>query len=106
MKRGGYCVIEAGSGEEALFIAEKTKRIDLLLTDVVMPGMTGPRLVEVLQQNGKDATVLFMSGYDRDLIGPKASEINFLPKPFTPSALLDKVHEILRSVRAISRSIK
>ena len=101
LKRGGYCVTEAGGGEEALAIAEKTTRIDLLLTDVVMPGMTGPKLVEVLQQNGKQPTVLFMSGYDRELIGPRAADINFLPKPFTPSALLEEVHEILRAVKLL-----
>ena len=105
LKRGGYCVTEAGGGEEALAIAEKTTRIDLLLTDVVMPGMTGPKLVEVLQQNGKQPTVLFMSGYDRELIGPRAADINFLPKPFTPSALLEEVHEILRAVKAPLRTL-
>ena len=53
--------------------------------------------LESLEQNGKDPTVLFISGYDREFIGAKASDINFLPKPFTPTALLDKVHETLRA---------
>jgi CheY-like chemotaxis protein len=104
LERAGYQVTESSSGDEALSIAANAERIDLLLTDVVMPGITGPKLVELLRQSGKEPTVLFMSGYDRNLIGPKASEINFLPKPFTPTELIDKVHEILRSGKGTRRT--
>ena len=95
LERAGYKVVEAPSGKDALRVSEEIPRIDLLLTDVVMPGMTGPQLVEKLQSQGKVDTVLFMSGYAQELIGKKASDIKFLPKPFTPSALLAKVQEVL-----------
>jgi signal transduction histidine kinase len=102
LKRAGYYVLEAGSGKEALSIAVDATRIDLLLTDVVMPGMTGPQLLEILKQNGKDPTTLFMSGYDRELIGKRASDLNFLPKPFTPNELLGKVYELLGAGQPIA----
>jgi signal transduction histidine kinase len=97
LKRAGYKVVEAASGKDALRLCEEIPRVDLLVTDVVMPGMTGPQLVERLQSSGKVGTVLFMSGYAQELIGKKASDIKFLPKPFTPSALLAKVQEVLGS---------
>jgi two-component system cell cycle sensor histidine kinase/response regulator CckA len=95
LERSGYRVLEAASGKDALRIAGEAQHIDLLLTDVVMPGMTGPQLVEKLHEQGKIDVVLFMSGYARELIGRGASEIRFLPKPFTPNALLAKVQEVL-----------
>jgi len=103
LKRAGYRVLEAASGKDALEIAKGAQGIDLLLTDVVMQGMTGPQLVESLQPEGRIATVLFMSGYARDLIGKNAAHINFLPKPFTPNALLDKVHEVLSARSRVPR---
>jgi signal transduction histidine kinase len=95
LERAGFSVMEAGCGKDALGISEKVAQIDLLLTDVVMPGMTGPQLVENLRQNGKVRTVLFMSGYAQELIGKAAADIQFLQKPFTPNTLLAKIQEVL-----------
>ncbi len=92
----GYRVLEAANGEEALTLATG-QRIDLLLTDVVMPGMSGPELVTRLRATRPELAVLYMSGYDRDLIDQKTLErtASFLPKPFTPRALLARVVELL-----------
>src|SRR5207248_8018183 len=61
----GYRVLEAGTGKDALSILAQAKRIDLLLTDIVMPGMNGPELVEAARKNRRNLIALFMSGYDR-----------------------------------------
>jgi CheY-like chemotaxis protein len=103
LKRAGYRVLEARNGSDALSIVEDIPQIDLLLTDVVMPGMTGPQLVESLQQQGAVHTVLFMSGYAQELAGCGTSEITFLPKPFTPNSLLDKIHEVLGAGKRCAR---
>ncbi|GEM_PF-3136516 len=99
LARSGYAVLTAGTGAEALRLcAERGGRIDLLLSDVVMPGMSGPALVERLREIGPDLSVLFMSGYaggetqQLEGIGPDAA---FLEKPFTHEALTEKVREAL-----------
>jgi signal transduction histidine kinase/ActR/RegA family two-component response regulator len=94
----GYAVIEAASGEEALIKSQQSPAsIDLVLTDVVMAGMNGPDLVARLHKAQPEMAVLYMSGYNRELIDPKALErtASFLPKPFTPEALLSRVAESL-----------
>ncbi len=103
LNRHGYEVIEAANGEEALAICrEHPARIDLLITDVMMPRMGGPELVERLRQQGLDMKVLYVSGYTDD---PKIYAGKFPPgtalleKPFTLTALLDKVREVLGSPR-------
>jgi two-component system cell cycle sensor histidine kinase/response regulator CckA len=93
----GYTVLEAEHPDKAIQIAQQhSGPIDLLLTDVVMPGMNGRTLVERLTQNWPHLKVVYMSGYSgfthRDLLD---SEANFLPKPFTRDALLRKLHEVL-----------
>lgn len=93
----GYTVLEAEHPDKAIQIAQQhSGPIDLLLTDVVMPGMNGRTLVERLTQNRPHLKVVYMSGYSgfthRDLLD---SEANFLPKPFTRDALLRKLHEVL-----------
>ncbi len=93
---GGYHVIDAANGEEALTRAGEHQPIDLVLTDVVMPGVNGPELVRRLRARRPDIAVLFMSGYDRDLINPGVlgRNVAFLPKPFTPRTLLAKIREL------------
>jgi two-component system cell cycle sensor histidine kinase/response regulator CckA len=98
LKNGGYTVIEANNGGSALAAYEKNKhKIDLVLTDVVMPQMSGFELGERLAEKAPDLPVLYMSGYRDNPIGngpghlPKA----FLNKPFTPDTLLAKVREVL-----------
>jgi two-component system cell cycle sensor histidine kinase/response regulator CckA len=98
LNNGGYTVMEAAHGNAALSIYEKNShKIDLLLTDVVMPQMNGFELGEQLSLKNPDLQILYMSGY-RDSPAnrppgepPKA----FLNKPFTPDSLLAKVREVL-----------
>lgn len=95
----GYDVIVADNGEDALTTARTRARIDLLVTDLIMPRMSGAELARQLQNEHPDLPVLYMSGYlDDDLLHRdlKPSQ-NLLAKPFTPSQLERRVHEILRN---------
>lgn len=95
----GYRVIEAVNGAEAIEICEKDNlKIDLLLTDVVMPQMNGRELWERLSLACPQIKVLFTSGYTDDIVvhnGIKNDETNFLQKPFSIDALMRKVREVL-----------
>ena len=96
----GYRVLEAASAEAALTICENINgtRIDLLLTDVVMPGMSGNEMSKILLARQPDLPVVYMSGYTDDAIvqhGVLEAGINFLQKPFSPGALASKVREVL-----------
>jgi PAS domain S-box-containing protein len=98
LRDSGYDVIEAGSGEEALRLAgECLGRIDLLLTDVVMPGMNGRELADRLAQIRPGTRVVFMSGYTEDVILQRgvSGDRAFLAKPFTPPMLARSVREAL-----------
>jgi PAS domain S-box-containing protein len=99
LRARGYTVLEAGTGEEALALAERhAGRIDLLLTDVVMPRLSGARLAERLAPQRPEMKVLFVSGYtDTALLrhGVQHGEVDCLLKPFTPEDLARKVREVL-----------
>ena len=99
LKPLGYQILEAAGAREAQRIcAEREKRIDLLLTDVVMPETTGPALATELGKVRPDMEVLFMSGYSRSMMerhGAFDPKVHFLEKPFAPDALVRKVRDVL-----------
>jgi PAS domain S-box-containing protein len=101
LRSSGYDVLEAASGEEAIRIAgEHPRPIDMLLSDVVMPGVTGGEVSARLSASRPEMKTLFVSGYPEDTIGKKRlldGNAPFLGKPFTPGELLRKIREILGS---------
>ena len=102
--RAGFTVIEAQRPEEAIALAARHDGpIHLILTDVVMPGMSGRVMVEKLVARRPDARILFMSGYTDDALAPlgvAAGDVAFLHKPFTPRQLADRVREVLDAAGA------
>ncbi|MFC1521850.1 ATP-binding protein [Elusimicrobiota bacterium] len=101
LRNYGYKLIEAESAEQALQIAKDYKeKIHLLLTDVVLPGMSGRQLAESFVSLYPDVPVLYMSGYTENAIlhhGALDQGIHFLQKPLSPDLLLQKLREILDS---------
>ena len=97
----GYKVLEAGNGREALLVSEAHRgEIDLLLTDVIMPKMSGRDLGERIRLQRPGLRILYMSGYTDDAIlrhGVLENGIPFLQKPFTPEGLARMVREVLDS---------
>ena len=99
LEENGYQVITAGSGEEALALVRgREGRIDLVVTDVVMPGMSGREVVDALRRNLPGLRALFVSGYTQDAIAQRGvldSGVEFLQKPFTPATLAVRVRVVL-----------
>jgi len=99
LERLGYKVLQARNGAEAIVLAQGYgDRIDLLLTDVVMPGMNGAELARQLVLHHPEGKVLFTSGYTDDAIvrhGILKEGVSFIGKPYTPSALAKKVRGVL-----------
>jgi len=97
----GYKVLEATSGREALRLCGQNDfPIHLLLTDVVMPEMSGRELANQLAPLHPQMRVLYMSGYTDDTIvhhGVLEEGINFMQKPFTPDQLVTRVREVLNA---------
>jgi len=95
----GYTVLEAASGSTALEkVEEHDGSIDVVLTDVIMPGMSGPDLVRQLINDRPALRVIYMSGYTQDEVlhhGVRQDAASFLEKPMTPGALVAKVREVL-----------
>jgi PAS domain S-box-containing protein len=95
--RHGYQVLTAENGQHALEVSREFHgNIDLLVTDIVMAGMSGPDLARRLESTNRVTSVLYMSGYAGDaVLGTGESGVAFLQKPFTPAALTQKVREVL-----------
>jgi CheY-like chemotaxis protein len=99
LEESGYVVMSAGGGEEAINFANQHKdRIDLLITDVVMPKISGKEVAAQLKKIHPETKVLFMSGYTDEAIvhhGIVDSDIAFIQKPFSQNALAQKIREVL-----------
>jgi two-component system, cell cycle sensor histidine kinase and response regulator CckA len=91
-------VLEAGSAEEALaLLKDPDLRIDVIVSDVVMPGQDGPTWVRIAKKDRPDVKVVFVSGYAEETFSREFGEIDgaqFLPKPFTLSKLIQTVHDL------------
>jgi PAS domain S-box-containing protein len=100
LEEEGYLILQAGNGLDAIAVAERHRGdIDLLLTDVVMPRMSGPELAQKMRGLRPGLEVLFMSGYnDSRLVhrGMEEANVNLLVKPFSPDDLVMKVGELTR----------
>lgn len=101
LQHAGYSVVCAGSGQEALDLAAREScQFDLLLTDVIMPGMSGPGLADTLQRDFPGMKVLYMSGYTDDALanhGVLTPGIALIMKPFTMAQLTAKVRAVLEA---------
>jgi two-component system cell cycle sensor histidine kinase/response regulator CckA len=99
LRNKGYNVVEASSGEAALkLLDDGADRIDVLISDVVMPGMDGPSMVRRARDKRPDMKVIFISGYTEDSLRKRmevAGDVHFLAKPFTLQQLAGKVKEIM-----------
>jgi len=103
LEREGYKLLEAPGPLEARVVAEHFKGpIQLMITDVVMPKVSGRELAGQINAVRPDMKILYMSGYTDNAIiasGILHKEVAFLQKPFTPAALTEKVREVLESGR-------
>jgi two-component system cell cycle sensor histidine kinase/response regulator CckA len=91
LTRHGYTVITADNGEDALAVLEREEQIDLLISDVVMPGMDGPTMVREARKSRPELKILFMSGYAEEQLRKSIDieNVNFLPKPFSVTELAE-----------------
>lgn len=108
LRHAGYRVVEASNGADA---CEKSRlfagEIDLLLTDVVMPGMSGRQVFDQIKDSQPGMKVIYMSGYNDDAVlalGVMQETVHFLAKPFTPSVLIQKVGRVLYPQPNLPRS--
>ena len=100
MTRLGYRTIEAGEASAALTIMENHPEVDLLLTDVGLPGLNGRQLAEQASRCLPGVKILFISGYARNAIvhnGVLDPGVELLPKPFTMDSLARKLDQVLQS---------
>jgi len=101
LRANGYSVLEAGNSQEAFKVLKEygQEKLDMLLTDMVMPGMSGTDFADQLSPHYPGLEVLYISGYADESISPNGvlrSDIELLRKPFTSKSLIKKVHDILK----------
>jgi two-component system, cell cycle sensor histidine kinase and response regulator CckA len=96
LSQAGYTVLTAASADAMRkLLTEHTGNIDLLLTDVVMPEISGPDLARMGKQRWPNVRILYMSGYGDDDLKDLDPDAGFIQKPFTPTELMAKIAEIL-----------
>lgn len=99
LRASGYTILEAANGKQAIDVFSSNKdKIDLVLTDVIMPEMSGRKMIETLYEAHPNITALYMSGYTDDAIikhGVLEPGMAYIQKPFSPKALIQKVKEVL-----------
>jgi PAS domain S-box-containing protein len=103
LEQAGYIVLHASNGARAVEMAREAEQLDLLLTDVVMPGMDGRQVADAVAGLWPGLPVLFMSGYTQDAIvqhGVVEAGVEFLPKPFTSAVLIRRVQAMLAAAGA------
>jgi CheY-like chemotaxis protein len=107
LEMSGYTVVEASNAAEAMrFVEQHPHKIDLLLTDVIMPGQSGPELAKRVLEAQPEVKVLYMSGYPGEFIarhGVSDAGRGYLQKPFSREQLVLKTREVLDDERARSR---
>ena len=103
LRKAGFNVLSSENVDEAVSLSAVHKgEIDLVLTDVIMPGMKGPEVYKAIHRLHPLSKVLYMSGYSDNLVahhGVLMQGISLLQKPFTANDLLNKVHQVLDTVR-------
>jgi two-component system cell cycle sensor histidine kinase/response regulator CckA len=108
LRRAGYSVIDCASAADALRrIESEPGRVEVVVTDVVMPGMSGPDLVMRLVRLRPDIRVLYMSGYPReelDTLVPTGADFAFIQKPMSPAALAGAVRTLLDAQAVTTRT--
>jgi two-component system cell cycle sensor histidine kinase/response regulator CckA len=96
----GYSVLEAGNGVEAIEVYDRHGgKVDLVVSDVVMPEMDGPTMLKELRKRDPDIRIVFVSGYAEDAFEknlPPGGQFAFLPKPFTLKQLVEAVKETMK----------
>ncbi len=101
LTRQGYKVITASDGEQGLARLAAADKIDLLISDVVMPGMDGPTMVRAARIDHPSLPVLFMSGYAEEQLRKSIDidDVAFLPKPFSVIQLAEAARDVLGAAR-------
>jgi two-component system, cell cycle sensor histidine kinase and response regulator CckA len=98
LTQAGYKVLSAHDPQDLLsFVSDYSDHVDLLLTDLVMPGLSGQELATLARRRWPSIRVLYMSGYSDDDFDNLLHDSAFLQKPFTPSELMGKVKELIGS---------
>jgi len=95
LRQAGYKVVTAPGAEELrALVSEYSDPVDLLLTDVIMPGLGGQELVALVKRRWPDIRILYMSGYSSEEIDNLDRDAGFLQKPFTPGELMKKISDL------------